>query len=239
MLTQTYSSRGRPLRTGRSPRSSVRRGMSWFLAPVIGMCIPTAAVADDIDTTYTYDASAVPPGSLTVKVTTGSTTYDKLQIRCKNDDVVGSFATPTANWAIDSIAEKGTGASLKKFLIVKRSAAIASNQNVVITHGGAKRGGKGEIKVMSGTDKGFGGTQENSLLAVGACDLPNSEACACNVSVDECVDDWRGVYLGDGSACPAPGICVPALSEWGVAVMTLLVLTAATVVIMRRRAAVA
>ena len=218
--------------------------MSWFLAPTIGMCIPTAAVADDIDTTYTYTPATTTPvapavGTLTVKAKTASTTYDGLQIRCKNGDLVTDFATATTNWTIDSIVDKGTEQNPKKFLIVKRSAPIAANQDVVITHGGAKRGGKGEIKTMSGTNKGFGGTQDNSLLGVGACDLPNSEACACNVSVDECVDDWRGVYLGDGSACPAPGICVPALSEWGVAVMTLLVLTAATVVIMRRRAAVA
>ena len=51
-----------------------------------------------------------------------------------------------------------------------------------------------------------------------------------------------GRYLGDGStscAHDAAGDCVPTVSEWGLAVMALLVLTAATVVIMRRRAVVA
>jgi len=44
-------------------------------------------------------------------------------------------------------------------------------------------------------------------------------------------------FRGYGTPCGSNGTCIPTLSEWDVAVMALLVLTAATVVIMRRRAA--
>lgn len=74
----------------------------------------------------------------------------------------------------------------------------------------------------------------------GACCLPNN-GCVLNVASDACVK-LGGRYLGDGTTeCfhdPA-GDCIPTVSEWGLLVMAVLVLTAATVVIMRRRAAVA
>jgi len=44
-------------------------------------------------------------------------------------------------------------------------------------------------------------------------------------------------YRGDGTPCGSDGTCIPTLSEWGVAVMAMLVLTAGTIVVMRRRAA--
>lgn len=74
-----------------------------------------------------------------------------------------------------------------------------------------------------------------SLAATGACDLPGTANCLCNASQAEC-SAAGGVYLGPGTSCPNPGNCIPALSEWGVAVMILLVLTAATVVLQRRLA---
>jgi hypothetical protein len=65
--------------------------------------------------------------------------------------------------------------------------------------------------------------------------------CALNVTQDACVK-LGGRYLGDGTtSCPphdAAGDCIPTVSEWGLVVMAMLVLTAATVVIVRRRAMV-
>jgi len=78
------------------------------------------------------------------------------------------------------------------------------------------------------------------------------EGGGCNLETPEGCSDGGGSYQGDGSTCPgggpyesdgnacgANGTFIPTVSEWGLAVMALLVLTAATVVIMRRRAAVA
>ncbi len=46
-------------------------------------------------------------------------------------------------------------------------------------------------------------------------------------------------YHGDGTPCAVNGQCIPALSEWGLMVMALLAVTAGTVIVMRRRTAVA
>jgi len=55
----------------------------------------------------------------------------------------------------------------------------------------------------------------------------------------QCVSDIdEAVCIAEGGIWSETA-CIPTVSQWGVAVMTLLVLTAATVVIMRRRAAVA
>lgn len=73
----------------------------------------------------------------------------------------------------------------------------------------------------------------------GACCLP-ANGCALCVNYDACVK-LGGRYLGDGTtscAHDAAGDCIPTVSEWGLLVMAVLVLTAATVVIMRRRAMV-
>jgi len=85
----------------------------------------------------------------------------------------------------------------------------------------------------------------------GACCI---EGGGCNVETPEGCNEGGGSYQGNGSRCPggqtesAGTACVadpvgdytiPTVSEWGLAVMVILVLTAATVVIMRRRAAVA
>jgi len=77
-------------------------------------------------------------------------------------------------------------------------------------------------------------------LMIGACCRPDS-VCTLVATGDECVK-LDGRYLGDGTTeCyhDTAGNCIPTLSAWGVAVMAVLVLTAGTIVVMRRRAAVA
>ena len=75
--------------------------------------------------------------------------------------------------------------------------------------------------------------------AEGACRLPDpSIDCLCNVTAAECLAAG-GSFQGVGTKCPGAGVCIPTLSEWGVAVMAVLELTAGTIVVMRRRAAVA
>jgi hypothetical protein len=95
----------------------------------------------------------------------------------------------------------------------------------------------GQLSHLSAGDKG-------TMLflypsTTGACCLPNN-GCALGVTHDGCVK-FSGRYEGDGStSClhNAAGDCIPTVSEWGLLVMAVLVLTAATVVIMRRRAMV-
>jgi hypothetical protein len=80
----------------------------------------------------------------------------------------------------------------------------------------------------------------NGSCKLGACCRPNN-VCTLDTTYDECVK-LGGRYEGDGStACyhDAAGNCIPTVSEWGVVVMAMLVLTAGTIVVMRRRAAVA
>lgn len=50
-------------------------------------------------------------------------------------------------------------------------------------------------------------------------------------------DNDSDTKVNDG--CPADPICIPTVSEWGVVAMALLVLTAGTVVVLRRRQATA
>jgi len=70
----------------------------------------------------------------------------------------------------------------------------------------------------------------------GACCLSNN-GCVPDVTQDGCVK-LGGRYMGDGSTeCihTPEGECIPTVSEWGVAVMTMLLLTVGTLVVMRRR----
>jgi len=80
---------------------------------------------------------------------------------------------------------------------------------------------------------------EADAIDTGACCLPN-DGCELYSTQDECVK-LGGHFQGYGTtACihNAAGDCIPTVSEWGLLVMAVLVLTAATVVIMRRRAMV-
>lgn len=61
----------------------------------------------------------------------------------------------------------------------------------------------------------------------------------CTIETAEGCEISGGQFRGEGTPCGADGTCIPTVSEWGLVVMGLLVLSAATVVIMRRRAAVA
>lgn len=71
----------------------------------------------------------------------------------------------------------------------------------------------------------------------GACCLPN-KTCQTDVTEEECIKA-DGRFLGVGTiSCPDNCFNIPTVSEWGLVVMAVLVLTAATVVIMRRRAMV-
>lgn len=75
------------------------------------------------------------------------------------------------------------------------------------------------------------------LQAPGACCSVGDNQCSQQTEF-ECEALGEGfVYHGDGTPCGADGTCIPTVSEWGVAVMTMLVLTAGTIVVMRRRAA--
>jgi hypothetical protein len=80
----------------------------------------------------------------------------------------------------------------------------------------------------------------NGSCTTGACCLPNN-GCTLDTTQEECVK-LGGHYSGDGTTeCfhnPATGDCIPTVSQWGLVVMAMLVLTAGTVVVMRRRAMV-
>jgi hypothetical protein len=73
----------------------------------------------------------------------------------------------------------------------------------------------------------------------GACCRPNN-VCTLDTTSDECAK-FGGRFEGYGSttcAHNAAGDCIPTVTEWGLVVMAMLVLTAGTVVVMRRRAIV-
>jgi hypothetical protein len=74
------------------------------------------------------------------------------------------------------------------------------------------------------------------VITTGAC--CGSDDCL-TVTNDVCEPSGYGKYAGDNEVCaevcPDP---IPAVSEWGMAVLVLLILSAATVVIVRRRAMV-
>jgi len=65
-------------------------------------------------------------------------------------------------------------------------------------------------------------------IATGACNLPDG---TCRVLSDTACAVAGGAYQGDGTACPV----VPAVSTWGVVVMTLLLLAVGTIVLTRTR----
>lgn len=65
---------------------------------------------------------------------------------------------------------------------------------------------------------------------VGACCLPPN---LCPLLTQEECDAQGGVYQGAGTTVCPPG-CVPTVSEWGVVTLTVLMLSAATIVIRRR-----
>lgn len=84
------------------------------------------------------------------------------------------------------------------------------------------------------TDDGVDGI--DCTVPLGACCLAN-DTCQDNRTQSGCETDG-GNWHGEGSDCAtyAPnGECIPTMSEWGLAVMTLLTLCAATIVVMRRR----
>jgi hypothetical protein len=211
-----------------------------FLSWTIGL--PVAALGDSINSTYTHVAAGAGTGTLTVTVTTSTTTWDGLQIRCRDDDVAANFTVVAgaggwAKHATDPIITKEG----KKFLqLVRTAGEIASDDSVTVTHTGAKRGGKAAIEAVNTKEAGITKpikARDKSLVAFGACTIQGSATqCLCDISEDECGLKTGNVYLGDYTACP--GDCVPTVSSWGLLVMAVLVLTAATVVMMRRRAMV-
>lgn len=81
------------------------------------------------------------------------------------------------------------------------------------------------------TISGFG----KAKTPLGACCLPPSNGNDCVEMDASLCSSLDGRYDGDGTACAPDGECIPTMSEWGVLVMLLLVLTAGTVVVMRRR----
>ncbi len=86
---------------------------------------------------------------------------------------------------------------------------------------------------MSGTFQGTCTTCANDVA--GACCLPDS-TCQDGLTPPQCTA-LSGTHQGGCSVCSgAPGECdvsIPTVSEWGVAAMTLLVLTAGTVILRR------
>ena len=72
---------------------------------------------------------------------------------------------------------------------------------------------------------------------MGACCLPDS-TCQDGLTPAQCTA-LSGTHQGGCSVCTgAPGECpapIPTVSEWGTAAMTLLVLTAGTVILRRRK----
>jgi len=95
-----------------------------------------------------------------------------------------------------------------------------------------------DCKTVRGLYRGDGTLCASEGICFGACCAADNQCT--QTSEAQCKDLGKGyVFGGAGTICGADGTCIPALSEWGVAVMAMLVLTAGTIVVMRRRAAAA
>jgi len=125
--------------------------------------------------------------------------------------------------------------------------------NSTITEGGALQttlgpanGGVTNFNITltySDTDCGLNDGPAVQTLAVN-CNGVDKGCCAVLSPPGTQVEFIRGITEADcmaqaGVLAWDNAVCVPTVSTWGVAVMTLLVLSAATIVIMRRRAAAA
>lgn len=83
------------------------------------------------------------------------------------------------------------------------------------------------------TDDDADGSVNDGCLAIAA-----PENCPVDTTEEECIK-LDGRYQGNGTtSCPTNCSVIPTVSEWGLLVMAILVLSAATVVILRRRAMV-
>jgi hypothetical protein len=201
--------------------------LSRFVVCAFTVGFPVKGFAESVKGTYSYASGT---GTLKVDVKASSQTWNKLRIRCKDADELHDFTVVTSGFTKNGIISESGQTFLK---LDRTTGGGASDDSVTLTHTGAKRGGDGAVKVFDGGGEVFGAVTA-SLVAVGACDLPGSSTnCICDISQEACVA-YGGNYLGDNSACP--GDCVPTISDWGLVVMGLLVASAATVVIMRRRA---
>jgi len=88
------------------------------------------------------------------------------------------------------------------------------------------------------TDPGDGCDENCQVEWTGACCLPD-DTCVTHLSEEYCVGQG-GTYAGDGTPCACSAEPrVPAVSEWGLVALTLLVLAAGTLVLARRRPATA
>lgn len=81
--------------------------------------------------------------------------------------------------------------------------------------------------------------QCNSDDPAGGCCLRTlgNFACVDGISETECTTELSGfnaIYHGDGTRCGPGGLCIPATSEWGLAVLAIIVLIAGTVALRRR-----
>ncbi|MFQ5495617.1 MAG: DUF4215 domain-containing protein [Phycisphaerae bacterium] len=78
------------------------------------------------------------------------------------------------------------------------------------------------------------GCSELCLREPGACCLPGA-TCVTHLNEADCLAQG-GAYAGDGTSCACRAQApIPAISQWGLVAMTLLVLAAGTVVLARRR----
>ncbi len=100
----------------------------------------------------------------------------------------------------------------------------------------ACEGNSGVWKANETCEEVFGICHSKPAAGIGACCGPRG--CTEELTQQEC-EAAGAKYRGDGTncaeECPDP---IPTVSEWGLVVMGLLVLTAGTVVVIRRRQAV-
>ena len=93
-----------------------------------------------------------------------------------------------------------------------------------------------EIAEGSAEDLNEDGIIDSCAGSIGACSgVPN---CCFEVTQDDCINfqaDFGGEYHGDGTSCELFIEPIPTISEWGLIVLALLVLTVGTVVLGRPR----
>jgi hypothetical protein len=129
-----------------------------------------------------------------------------------------------------------TGADDSADMSIACKAGCVGDGNVTLTF--SKNGTEIARCTVGITCDGDGNFTLDPTPTVAACCIDQAVDSCEEVPESECLADG-GRYHGDGSTCAeyfVNGTCIPAVSEWGLVAMMLLVLAAGTVVARRRAA---
>lgn len=166
---------------------------------------------------------------VTVEVTGISENWDDLEVQVERGDVAGNFTTPTPNWAVDGIIERNG----KKFVRLKRTPKIASDETVVIEHADDRQRGRNGTVSLTLDNVPFTSKSGPTLIAsrvgpVGGCIFGNQPAATLLIpyfEVDLGNPAGQTTLISLNNAEPAPTLSrVTLWTDWGVPTLVFYVL---------------